>query len=216
MALRQPDRFRWPWIEVRCSSSVGGLIQLLATMPSSLLQTLILTMRPSLLRFFAARGASHDEAEDLAQDLYLKAGNISAHPIGEPRAYLYRMADNLFLDRRRSAIRRQKREEAWGELLAADLVAAGRSQVDDARHARDQLAVIEDALASLPDRTAEIFRRFRIEGEKQRAIAEDFGISLSAVEKHLQRAYEVVLNVKDRSNSGDLDLQLGKVDSSGR
>jgi RNA polymerase sigma-70 factor (ECF subfamily) len=35
-----------------------------------------------------------------------------------------------------------------------------------------------------------IFRRFRIEGEQQRAIAAELGISISAVEKHLARAYK--------------------------
>jgi RNA polymerase sigma-70 factor (ECF subfamily) len=47
-------------------------------------------------------------------------------------------------------------------------------------------------LRSLGERTDYIFRRHRVEGIPQRDIAAELGISLSAVEKHLQRAYRAV------------------------
>jgi RNA polymerase sigma-70 factor (ECF subfamily) len=50
----------------------------------------------------------------------------------------------------------------------------------------------------LPERTRAIFRRFRLDGEPQRRIAEDIGISVSAVEKHLARAYEAIAAAKLR------------------
>lgn len=164
----------------------------------SLLQTLFLTMRPSLVRFLTVRGASADEADDLAQDLFIKAGLTEARPIGEPSAYLYKMADNLFLDRRRSALSRERREGDWADCEERS------SQTDEQLTIRNELAVVEAALASLPDRTADIFRRFRVDGERQKEIASELGISVSAVEKHLQRAYDVVLQAKARMDSDDL------------
>jgi RNA polymerase sigma-70 factor (ECF subfamily) len=167
-------------------------------MPAQSLQALFMASRPALLRFMQLRGASADEAEDLVQDLYLKLGGLSAGPIAEPRAYLYRMANNLLLDRRRAAIRRAGREELWSQAGpgAQDSSGAPATAADNALIARQQLHFVESALANLPERTSEIFRRFRIDGERQKHIAEELGISISAVEKHLQRAYEVVLAVK--------------------
>jgi len=167
-------------------------------MPPQSLQTLFLASRPALLRFMQLRGASPDEAEDLVQDLYLKIEGLAVGPIAEPRAYLYRMADNLLLDRRRAAIRRARREERWSQDGPGSEASPGNpaAAADDALISQQQLHEVESALASLPGRTVEIFRRFRIDGERQKHIAADLGISVSAVEKHLQRAYEVVLAVK--------------------
>lgn len=158
-------------------------------MTTNLLRSLFMASRPALLRFLRARGASPEEAEDLIQDLYLKLDSQPIGDVAEPRAYLYRMADNLMLDRRRASQRRDRREEAWSDLDGA----GARPATDDALIAQEQLSLVSAALATLPERTVEIFRRFRIEGERQKDIAAGLDISVSAVEKHLQRAYEVVL-----------------------
>ena len=172
-------------------------------MPAQSLKSLFMASRPALIRFLQLRGASGDEAEDLVQDLYLKLESRTVSPIAEPRAYLYRMADNLLLDLRRASTRRARREEEWSkaEQLSGPSPADHAAATDDALIAQQQLHLVESALASLPERTVEIFRRFRIEGERQKHIAADFGISVSAVEKHLQRAYNVVLAIKNRTDA---------------
>lgn len=169
-------------------------------MATNLLRSLFMECRPALLRFLRARGAAAEEAEDLIQDLYLKLDSQPIGAVAEPRAYLYRMADNLMLDRRRASQRRDRREEAWSDIDGA----GARPATDDALISQEQLRLVTAALATLPERTVEIFRRFRIEGERQKAIAANFDISVSAVEKHLQRAYEVVLafKVRDAENHG--------------
>lgn len=170
-------------------------------MTAHLLKSLFMASRPALLRFLRMRGAGAEEAEDLVQDLYLKLDGQPIGSVAEPRAYLYRMADNLMLDRRRASLRRERREESWfGE--ASDIAGSSATPpIDDALIAQEQLRLVGAALATLPERTVEIFRRFRIEGERQKAIAADFDISVSAVEKHLQRAYEVVLAAKARCDA---------------
>lgn len=140
-----------------------------------------------------------DEAEDILQDLYVKLESVPAGPVAEPRAYLYRMAENLLLDRRRSAGRRSGREEAWAtSRLGAMREADERPSAEQVLIARERLALVASALAELPERTRLVFRRFRIEGVPQREIAAELGISLSAVEKHLQRAYQVVVETQAR------------------
>ena len=174
-------------------------------MTAHLLKSLFLASRPALLRFLRARGATAEEAEDLVQDLCVKLDGQPIGSVAEPRAYLYRMADNLLLDRRRASLRRARREEQWagsGTFFGNSPV-DGSVAADDALISQEQLHFVSEALTTLPKRTVEIFRRFRIEGERQRQIAADLGISVSAVEKHLQRAYEIVLSLKARTDAGN-------------
>lgn len=69
------------------------------------LSAIFLNNRPALLRFLRARGAG-DESEDLLQDMWMKLEEKNLGPVTDPLPYLYRMANNLMLDRYRSATRR--------------------------------------------------------------------------------------------------------------
>lgn len=133
------------------------------------------------------------------QDLFVKLAGRKLGPVAEPRAYLYRMLDNLLLDRRRSAGRRAGREQAW---TAAQAGAApemdDRPSIERQLIDRERLALVSAALTALPQRTLFVFRRFRIDGEAQKDIAAEIGISVSAVEKHLQRAYRALADVQAR------------------
>lgn len=154
-------------------------------------------LRPALQRYLMMRGAAVDEAEDILQEVYLKlsAGGIGS--VDQPRAYLYRMTNNHFLLHRRTADRRTRREEDW-----VDAHSGEPRELDDQPSAethliaRQQLAILQGALDALPERTRTIFRRFRLDGEPRRQIAADIGISVSAVEKHLARAYEAITAAK--------------------
>lgn len=165
--------------------------------PANGLQAAVLEYRDELLRFLRARRAPDDEAEDIIQDLFLKAGTLQSGPIGEPRAYLYRISANLLSDRRRSAARRANRERIWTEIQpGADAPGEEVPSIEQEMIARDELGRILAAISALPERTAEILRLFRIDGIPQKDIAADLGISLSAVEKHLQRGYLAVVQAR--------------------
>jgi len=170
------------------------------------LQQVFSSARAELLRFLQARGLSREDAEDLLQDLYVKIETSTLPPVSEPKAYLYSMANNLAHDRRRSEQSRKRRDGAWLSEQNGSPGDMERSWDPDAvLQARDHLRRVEAALDGLPERTSSVFRRYRIEGESQKAIAASLGISLSAVEKHLQRAYRTVLDLKRR-----LDRPSGK------
>lgn len=163
------------------------------------LEALALEQRPALRRYLLARRVPPDEADDVLQDLFVKLQELRLGPIAEPRAYLYRMTENLLLDRRRSAARRSGREEAWVSARAGVLPEADEDPSPERTLiARERLARIGDALAGLPERTLFIFRRFRIDGIAQKQIAAELGISVSAVEKHLQSAYRAVVEARAR------------------
>ena len=162
--------------------------------------------RHALHRFLMARRALAEEAEDILQELFLRIGRAPSDPIADPLAYLYRIADNLLLDLRRSQSRRNVREAAW---MAAR---HGASEIDDQPSAeerliaRERLVVVQRALSRLPERTVEILRRYRLDEVGQKQIAAELGISVSAVEKHLQRAYRALLEAR-----AELDADLGAV-----
>lgn len=174
--------------------SAGGLVQL------------FVELRPSLARFLMSRGAGPDEAEDILQDVHLKLFGEKIGPVAQQRAYLYSMANNHFLMHRRAAGRRARREEDWLEIHGGD-----PDQIDDRPSieteliAREQLAALQRVLDDMPERSRVIFRRFRIDGEPQRKIAEGLGISVSAVEKHLARAYEAITSARLRWDEDRLD-----------
>lgn len=154
------------------------------------------THRDALKRFLAARGAPPQDAEDILQEVFLKLGKVPTGPIADPMAYLYRMADNLLIDARRSKNRRMAREQAWTEAWHGAGEVDHRPTIEDQLIAREQLGIVRRALALMPDRTQFIFRRFRLEEIGQRQIASELGITVSAVEKHLQRAYRSLLDAK--------------------
>jgi len=169
-------------------------------MIASGLSAVLIANRGPLLRFLRARGAGED-GEDILQELWLKIERLEAEgPIADPRAYLFRMADNLMHDRVRASMRRANREQAWTQ---AGYDPAGQDETPSAERsllARQRLRRVELALATLGERTQAIFRRFRIEGVSQSRIAQEEGISVSAVEKHLQRAYRVVAALVDEAD----------------
>jgi RNA polymerase sigma-70 factor (ECF subfamily) len=142
-----------------------------------------------LLRLLAARLGNRDDAEDALQDMWLRIDQLSDQPVAQPAAFLYRVAANLATDRRIAAGRRGAREAGW---LDVQPDADEHPDAERALIARDQWREVEGALADMPERMATALHLFRIEELSQREIAGHLGISVSGVEKLLQRAYRKI------------------------
>lgn len=155
-------------------------------------------MRPALLRFLGSRGASSHEAEDILQDVQVKLLGETTGPVAQPRAYLYKMTNNHFLVHRRTAERRARREEDWVGMHGSGSEMDDQPSIETELVAKQQVAILQHVLDGMPDRTRFIFRRFRIDGEQQSRIAVELGISVSAVEKHLARAYKEISAARQR------------------
>ena len=161
-------------------------------MAGSALAKAFMAGRAPLLRYLRARGAA-DDAEDCLQELWIRAEANADQDIADPLAYLYRMAHNLMLDRQRTAQRRQNRERSYRRD-----VQGGDGDADDSPEAervligRERLRQVDHVLAGLGRRTEYIFRRHRVDEIGQRDIAAELGLTLSAVEKHLQKAYRAI------------------------
>jgi RNA polymerase sigma-70 factor (ECF subfamily) len=172
-------------------------------MSNSGLLAAFIECRPALLRYLKLRGATAEEAQDILQEVHLKLWAEKLDPVDQARAYLYKMTNNHFLLHRRTAERRARREGDWVLTQGGE-----QPEVDEHRGAeaglmaRQQLEILQRVLDALPERTRTAFLRFRLDGEPQRQIAADFGISVSAIEKHLTRAYEAIAAAKLRLDGG--------------
>lgn len=156
------------------------------------LRRIILNERARLLRFLAARGAG-DEAEDILHDLWQRVATTPGQPVAEPIAYLFRAAENLMRDRRRSMVSRERRQMDWHDVSTAPQEEPLGERV---LIARERVRQVEDVLAALGSRVERIFRLYRLDGVGQAAIARDLGVSLSSVEKDLQKAYRALAELK--------------------
>ncbi|MBO9708518.1 MAG: sigma-70 family RNA polymerase sigma factor [Caulobacter sp.] len=140
--------------------------------------------RPALMAFFMRRAASHSDAEDMTQELFAKLATARTGAMDNTDAYIFQMAANLLRDRgRREKVRAHYRASVQAD--GGDL-----EPLDPARVllGRESLGEVSDALRELPDRTRAIFLLFRLEGMKQSDLADLYGISVSAVQKHIFKA----------------------------
>ncbi len=79
------------------------------------LETLYHAYRADLLRFLVARTGDMGEADDILQEVWIKLRAPAGRPIANGRAYLYRIAHNLVIDRLRERHRRMRRERLWAD-----------------------------------------------------------------------------------------------------
>jgi RNA polymerase sigma-70 factor (ECF subfamily) len=161
-----------------------------------------------LLRLLTARLGNRDDAEDALQDIWLRIDQLTDQPVAQPAAFLYRVAANLATDRRIAASRRGARETGWHDVQpnADEIPDAERTLV-----ARDQWRLIEGAIEDMPERMAVALRMFRVEEVPQRDIAAHLGISVSGVEKLLQRAYRKIHDRLARSGEDSVAVhRLGR------
>ncbi|MEO6092226.1 MAG: sigma-70 family RNA polymerase sigma factor [Novosphingobium sp.] len=143
-----------------------------------------------LLRFLVARTGDPGEAEDILQEIWIRLHRAPAAPIANGRAYLYRSAQNLVVDRIREKHRRMRREHAWlserdGNAPSGTEPADPSKTADDALLEREETALLMSALATLPDGARRAFELHKIEGRSHAEVATQLGISKSGVEKHM-------------------------------
>jgi len=146
--------------------------------------------RADLLRFVAARTGDMAEAEDILQELWLRA---DAHPtaaIEHWRAYLFRAANNLVIDRVRARRRREARDREWSESIhgassGSEEIADPADTADRAIEADQEARRLAAAIAALPEGARRAFELHKIDGLSHAEVASRLGISRSGVEKHM-------------------------------
>lgn len=137
-----------------------------------------------LLKLVARHTRGRGDAEDLLHDAYIRMEQYrSDHVVENPSAFLVRTAVNMAIDIHRHEKIWEPRDEKRDQQRPDDAPLQ-----DEVIAARARLSRVQQGLAKLPARTREIFLMHRLKGLKYREIAVHFGISQSAVEKHIARA----------------------------
>ena len=128
----------------------------------------------------ARRMAGDDEADELTQDVFVRAWEKLRTFRGEAAfgTWLHRLASNLILAKRAAMARRRGRE-AGDELLE---IAPGRNPPPELR------MDFETAMGHLPEGAKQIFVLFDVEGYRHEEIAGMMGISVGTSKSQLHRA----------------------------
>jgi RNA polymerase sigma factor (sigma-70 family) len=142
--------------------------------------------RDRLLHYLIRQLKCRQTAEDILQDVFLAIPKVrSIRPLANPRAFLFRIAGNLAINRSKQESRRRELRDANAAILWTAV-----DEVTPERHllGAEALAQIEAVIARMPIRTRQILSWRRIDGLTNREIAVRLKISQTAVEKHMRNA----------------------------
>lgn len=144
----------------------------------------------ALKRFLRSRVFDPSEQDDLAQESFVRLSQVEAvATLDNPRAFLFRIAENLVRDRRRRRMaRRNVSYEPIDDLELADPA----PQPDVVLVHRDALARVQAAVLALdePARTAFLLSRYRDMSYPE--IADHMQVSVKTVEKYISSALVVL------------------------
>ncbi len=156
-----------------------------------------------LRRLLVHKLGNPQEAEEIAHDAYLKLCRIEhREDIRDLRKYLFTMSVRLALN----VLRRRNTERKY---LNYEQTCISTESAGDERSAYRillaelKLAAVKDALTELPGRTRHIFLLHRFEGLSYADIARTLDISGKAVEYHMSRALEKVMQAVNEYNVMD-------------
>lgn len=134
---------------------------------------------------------NREEAEDIAQDVFVRAFKAYAHFRGDadPGTWLYRIAVNLCLNH-------QRKQKQW-RWLSLDFfsdhpqaypMTDRNMQPEEAIQKAEMERIVQDAIDRLPERQRIALILSRYEGLSYQKIAETMSCSISSVESLLHRA----------------------------
>ncbi len=163
----------------------------------------VLPHEPVLRAWLARQGWPGIDTDDLVQESYaILAGLAAVDHIDNPRAYLFRTAHSLALQQIRRA--RIVSIQTVADLEALE-VASDTPLQDGIVSDRQELQRLADAIAALPARCGEVFRRRKVDGLSQREVAQAMGLSESTVEKHMGKAVRLLMDRLGRGGNAGSD-----------
>jgi RNA polymerase sigma-70 factor (ECF subfamily) len=145
----------------------------------------------AVLRFLRRRGATPEDALDIAQETYVRFLRYEgATGIESPSAMLFRIAANVAADYGRAAALRRRvcslEADSYDAEIASEHPSAERHLV-----AERILTALRFAIAALSPQCRNVFLLSRVDGLTYSEIASQCGISVKTVEKHVSHALRV-------------------------
>lgn len=144
------------------------------------------------------------DAEDVFQETFVAAVELSRRePVRQWRGLLLRLAHARAIDRLRTRYRRGA-HEGPDEVSAGsfETVASGRPLPHEMAEAAELSSRLRDALGELPDKQAEVFTLFCLEGWTYQEISEHLDASIDSVGVMLHRARARLKTLLDQKPTG--------------
>jgi len=137
-----------------------------------------------LFSWLRQRLSCHHQAEDLAQDTFIRLLNSRCSSIKEPRAYLTTVAKGVLVN----WYQRQALERAYLEALAQ--IPEQEVPSEEQRYLiLETLHEIDTLLDVLPSAVKQAFLLSQLEGWKYQQIADALDVSLITVKRYMKKAF---------------------------
>lgn len=145
-----------------------------------------------LRRYVQQKYSRAGEADDIVQDTFqniLNAGNIDS--LTNPRAYLYKAAKNIALNRLRQ---KDCQDGIFVDIDDHELVGV---PMDRQIIAEIDIRHVNRILERLPEKDRTTFLMNRMEGKSYNEISEELGITVSSVEKRMMKVLTAIRRAMD-------------------
>jgi RNA polymerase sigma-70 factor (ECF subfamily) len=132
-------------------------------------------------RFAQKRLGRSDVADDIAQETLLRIVEYGRGAVIENRyALAMRIAENLV----NAHFRRERR---WGGVELSAALPSSQPSAEQVVEGREAIKALTEALRGMPKLRREIILRRRVRHQSCATIAQELGLSVKAVEKHVTR-----------------------------
>jgi len=139
--------------------------------------SLFIAHRRPLVDYATCIVGSRAHAEDVVQEAWFRVSRMGdTSLVREPRNYLYRLVHNLAIDTRRRIARDLGRSAPQEVALS---IADEAPSSEQALAGQEELRLVLDALAELPERTRLAVHLNRVEGLKLKEVADRLGMSVT-------------------------------------
>lgn len=146
------------------------------------------TLSP-LRRYLSRLLGNTTEAQDIAHDAYIRVfPTVTTKPTEQPEALLYLTARRLAINR----LKRRSISPIHTGPANLDTAASSAPSVEQQVMARQELTLLETAIAQLPPGCRAVLLLRKVELLSHREIADRLGIAISTVEKQHARALRLL------------------------
>ncbi len=143
-------------------------------------------------RALHARLRMRRDVEDIVSEVLTRAWACNDWSrIDKGRAYLFQVARNLVID-----LARREKIIAYETVVDIDLLDSGHS-LERQLDARDEVRRLQAIVETMPIQCRRVFVLRRVYGKSLAEIAEEMGLSVSTIEKHLAKGIRLLTQALD-------------------
>jgi RNA polymerase sigma factor (sigma-70 family) len=173
-----------------------GVLMNTETSVHSTVQTIYKNFSTSICKHVMHIVRNQDDADDIMQEAWVRYLNVEGHAkIGNPRAFLRRIAVNLALD---SLRHRHRKNAIFADMasttdsVSLENIPTPETSVEDSMTYSFAFQDVMNELSELPPKCWKAFILNAVEGQTHVEVSEHMGLSVSTIEKYCRRALQSV------------------------